>query len=326
MLTSHVKKDNTAVFYYPDPRPEEVYVTGSFCGWKTPGFPLHRVENFFAGEVPNFPQGEYEYKFIVDGNWVNDPHNVITAFDSSGNENSVIYHRANKGFLYHFDFYSPAIDENRGYVIYLPPGYFISGERYSTIYLFHGALDWEYTWAHRGLIHLRLDNLRYSGRVGEMIVVMPRENGDLFRGDRRFEKYVLEDLLGHIDFEYRTIKHQKHRAIDGLSTGGFNSFLLGAGRPDLFCSIGAMSGSYDRRIFEVIRRNADEIIKNRLRFHVSCGQGDVSMELSRSLATLLRSEGIYVEYYENPGSHDWEFWGPAATGNLQFHWWSFNRT
>lgn len=325
MFLSHVRGDNTAVFMYPDSRPQQVFVTGDFNGWDTPGLPLHRVEGGWKGEFPNFPVGEYGYKFVADGHWVTDPHNVLTQQEGGGSENSVINHRVNKGSVYHFDFYTPSVDENRGYVIYLPPGYFLSDDHYSTLYLLHGALDWEYTWVHRGLIHYTLDHLRTSGKLGEMIVVMPRENGEFFRGDDRFADYIHRDLVGHIDMEFKTIAHPKHRGIDGLSTGAFSSLVLGAGNPYLFTSIAGLSGSYDRRVFETIRHNVGEIRKYDSRFMISCGQGDPSCGLSRALADTIRGEGIYVEYYENPGPHDWEFWGPAIAGNLQFHWWSFQR-
>lgn len=285
MFITHVRADNTAVFMYPDPRPFRVYVTGSFNGWDTPGIPLYRIEGGWKCEVPNFPQGEYFYKFIADGTWVTDPVNVLTRSDESGRENSLLTHRMNKGTLSHFTFYSPAINEHRGYVIYLPPSYFLSDEeRYSTVYLLHGALDWEYTWVHKGLIHYTLDHLHATGKIGEMIVVMPRENGEFFRGDGRFGEYLSKDLPGHIDVEFRTIPHPGYRAIDGLSTGAFSSVIIGAQKPYHFSSVGGMSGCYDRRVFEAIRHNAEAIRKYKVRFHISCGQGDPSMETSRAIA------------------------------------------
>jgi enterochelin esterase family protein len=310
---------------YPDPHHGEVFVTGDFNGWSAPGFPMQRIEGGWRGEVPDFPQGEFAYKFVVDGHWIADPFNAMTVDDGIGGENSIITHRVNRGSLFHFNFYSPAIDDYRGYVIYLPPGYFLSEDHYSTIYLLHGALDWEYTWAHKGYVHFTMDQLRSQGKAGEMIIVMPKENGEFHGGDNRFADYIYRDLVGHVDFEFKTIAHPKHRAIDGLSTGGFASIVLGSGHPYVFSSVGAMSGSYDQRVFDSIRHNAEAIKKYDVRFHISCGHGDASADVSRALAEAIRSEGIYVEYYQNPGPHDWEFWGPAIAGNLEFHWWSFQR-
>jgi enterochelin esterase-like enzyme len=322
LITSHVRDDNTAVFHYPDPYPGSVFVTGSFCGWDIPGYELRRTGSTWAVEIPNFPQGEHEYKFIVDGHWVPDPVNVNM---HKGSENSIITHRMNRGSIFHFEFYSPAINENRGYVIYLPPGYYLTDEKYPTVYLLHGALDWEYTWVHKGLVHMTLDHLRASGKIGEMIVVMPRENGELFRGDDRYADYIAKDLVGHVDYEFRTISHQRQRAIDGLSTGAFSSMVLGAWKPHVFSSIGTMSGCYDRRAFEAVWHNGEAMRRNNQKYHVSCGFDEPCIDTCRELARTLVYEGIPVEYYENPGPHDWELWRPAVSGNMQFHWWNFQR-
>jgi enterochelin esterase-like enzyme len=322
LIASHVREDNKGYFYFPYPHPESVYVTGSFCGWDIPGYELSRNGNGWSAEIPNFPHGEHEYKFIVDGNWIPDPLNVSV---QRGSENSIITHGVNRGSIYHFEFYSPAINENRGYVIYLPPGYHLTDERYGVVYLLHGALDWEYTWVHKGLVHMTLDYLRTSGKIGEMIVVMPRENGEFYRGNDRFADYIANDLVGHIDYEFRTIPNQKYRALDGLSTGAYSSLVLGAWRPDVFSSIGTMSGCYDRRAFEAIWHNGGAMRKYNQRYHVSCGLDEPCKHICRELAQTLVYEGIPVEYYENPGPHDWELWRPSISGNMEFHWWSFQR-
>ena len=325
MFTSHVNANDTAVFYYPDERPHQVFAIGDFNGWRTPGLPLQRIPGGWQGEYQGIPRGEFNYKFIVDGNWIPDPSNVLRKPDGHGSENSILYHGINKGMVYHFEFYSPSIEQTRGYCIYLPPGYFYSDRRFNTIYLLHGALDWEYTWVHRGFVNKTLDHLRSAGSIGDMIVVMPRENGEFFRGDGRFADYIFQDLLGHIDFEFKTIPDQKHRAIDGLSTGGYSSLVLGSGHPDLYSSVGAMSGSYDGRTVNAIKYNAGRMRDHGLRFYISCGLGDPSYELSGQMAEILRNQGLECEFQANPGPHDWEFWGPSVAGNLQFHWWSFQR-
>jgi enterochelin esterase-like enzyme len=325
MFTSHVRADNTAIFYYPDLRPHTVYVIGDFNGWQTPGIPMRRIENGWKAEIGGFPPGETAYKFVADGHWVNDPHNVLTVDDGYGNHNSVIYHRVDKGSVYHFDFYAPAVEEYRGYCIYLPPGYFYSENHYSSVYLLHGLLDWEYTWTHKGYINKTIDHLRQTGKIGEMIVIMPRENGEFFNGNGMFADYIFKDLLGHIDFEFKTIAHPDHRAIDGLSTGGYSSLVIGAANPHLYASVGGMSSSIDARVFQTVRNHADQLKHFNTRFHITCGEGDPSVGLSGELAKVIRSFGIECEFFANPGPHDWEFWGPAAAGNLQFHWWSFQR-
>lgn len=325
MLLSHIDSFNNAFFYYPDPHKHSVHVLGDFNGWQTPGIPMQRQDKGWHLKLENIPFNELSYKFLADGEWVNDPCNVLRSFDGYGSENSVIYNHKDRGNVYHFDFYSPSIQQTRGYTIYLPPDYFKPDKHFSALYLLHGALDWEYTWVHKGRINLTLDRLKKSGKIGDMIVIMPRENGEFFRGEDMYADYIYKDLVGHIDVEFKTIPHPKHRAIDGLSTGAFSSIVIGASHPYIFSSIAGMSGSYDSRTFDAIQYNLDLIKRNGPRFYISCGQADPSCEVSGRLAQLIRSHGIECEFYANPGPHDWEFWGPSVAGNLEFHWWNFQK-
>lgn len=66
-----------------------VAVAGSFNKWNQSQFLFARVGGEWICRV-NLPPGKYEYKFIVDGNWLTDPRNPKTEQDERGNENSVL--------------------------------------------------------------------------------------------------------------------------------------------------------------------------------------------------------------------------------------------
>ncbi|HEX8890781.1 MAG TPA: M56 family metallopeptidase [Pyrinomonadaceae bacterium] len=66
-----------------------VAVAGSFNNWNQSQFLFTRVGDEWICKV-NLPPGKYEYKFIVDGNWLVDPRNPKTTYDDRGNENSVL--------------------------------------------------------------------------------------------------------------------------------------------------------------------------------------------------------------------------------------------
>ena len=71
----------------PDAR--EVAVVGSFSGWQEIR-PLKKGKAGMWQTWINLEPGEHEYRFLVDGTWVNDPvsaHRVPNAF---GTENSVV--------------------------------------------------------------------------------------------------------------------------------------------------------------------------------------------------------------------------------------------
>jgi chromosome partitioning protein len=72
------------------PRAQEVQVTGSFNGWSREGTPLRRREDGrWECTLPVAP-GQHEYRYIVDGTWVPDPHNPRHEQNEFGGTNSLL--------------------------------------------------------------------------------------------------------------------------------------------------------------------------------------------------------------------------------------------
>ncbi len=70
------------------PRAKTVRVTGSFCDWSAKGLPLNRREDGTWEYHMALESGQYEYRFIVDGAWLPDPHNTETVANEFGGANS----------------------------------------------------------------------------------------------------------------------------------------------------------------------------------------------------------------------------------------------
>ncbi len=68
----------------------QVVLTGSFSGWDENAFIMDRVEGGWATRL-QLDAGRYEYKFIVDGQWVEDPHNPEKRKNRYQTYNSVLY-------------------------------------------------------------------------------------------------------------------------------------------------------------------------------------------------------------------------------------------
>jgi chromosome partitioning protein len=79
------------LFSLDAPRALEVRVTGEFNNWTGDGVPLERdaVDGLWKA-VLHIPPGEYEYRFIVDGVWMRDPHNRDYIRNEFGEENSLL--------------------------------------------------------------------------------------------------------------------------------------------------------------------------------------------------------------------------------------------
>jgi 1,4-alpha-glucan branching enzyme len=68
---------------------KSVAVAGSFNDWNAKKTPLRKVGDCWTASV-ELPRGRYEYRFVVDGNWVSDPNAKETAANPFGGSNSVL--------------------------------------------------------------------------------------------------------------------------------------------------------------------------------------------------------------------------------------------
>lgn len=83
--------DNIATFNVYAPDAQTVHIAGNFTNWAESPMRMHRRDGGWWSIVLRFPRGNYEYKYIIDGeNWITDPMNPQTVSDDEGNINSVI--------------------------------------------------------------------------------------------------------------------------------------------------------------------------------------------------------------------------------------------
>jgi len=90
-IAKKATKEKTVTFAIEAPKANKVMLAGSFNNWNHTNAPLKRVnkEGLWTKNMALNP-GRYEYKFIVDGSWINDPRNRKTVRNPFGTENSLI--------------------------------------------------------------------------------------------------------------------------------------------------------------------------------------------------------------------------------------------
>jgi len=151
--------------------------------------------------------------------------------------------------------HSPSLEGNplgdpatRNMTIYLPPSYDTSEAHYPVVYLLHGAGADETTYAELGIPSL-LDELITAGEMEEMIVVMPdgsnKYGGSSYANSEltgNYEAYITEEIVSHIDANYRTIVGPDSRGIVGASGGGHSAVTLAMKYPDVFGAVACHSG------------------------------------------------------------------------------------
>jgi 1,4-alpha-glucan branching enzyme len=71
------------------PQASSVVVAGSFNNWDTQKIRLKRDGDDWKANVPLAP-GRYEYRFVVDGEWITDPNCRECVQNDYGSTNSVL--------------------------------------------------------------------------------------------------------------------------------------------------------------------------------------------------------------------------------------------
>ncbi len=93
----HLVEEGKVLFRFRDPQASTVYVVGEFNNW-TPNQEARmepKGQGLFETRIDLEP-GIYQYRFIVDGRWVEDPENPRTAPAPFGGVNSVLEVRGEK--------------------------------------------------------------------------------------------------------------------------------------------------------------------------------------------------------------------------------------
>jgi enterochelin esterase-like enzyme len=152
---------------------------------------------------------------------------------------------------------SPAAGgQKRAFLIYLPPSYSTPQgrtRRYPSLYLLHGSPGSQRDWFTGGKAAQSADTLIAQGEIPELIMISPDGNGrsgetsewgNSFDKRQNIETFVAVDLVNYVDHKYRTIADTAHRAIGGLSMGGFGAMNIAVHHPDIFGSVISLGGYY----------------------------------------------------------------------------------
>ncbi len=75
-------------FEFPAPDAQKVYLAGDFNNWDTSASLMKKEKGIWKTTVSLKP-GRYEYRFLVDGNWENDPSCCDCVPNEFGSQNCV---------------------------------------------------------------------------------------------------------------------------------------------------------------------------------------------------------------------------------------------
>ena len=233
-------------------------------------------------------------------------------------------------------YFSETTNAWRKFYIYCPPGYESDiNKKYPVLYLQHGGGEDETGWVRQGDVDIILDNLIAAGKAVPMLIVMensnaikPGETGggmmmggapgsnEWMSGPSTFKEVLINDLIPFVDKTFRTIPDREHRAMAGLSMGGFLTVNTVFEHPETFAYIGAFSGGMRISSDDDIKTQYNGALKDpgafNKRFKVffqSIGTAEGPWPRVKQTHVILNEAGYNNVYFESPGTaHEWLTW------------------
>ncbi|MEV6350325.1 alpha/beta hydrolase-fold protein [Actinoplanes sp. NPDC051851] len=141
----------------------------------------------------------------------------------------------------------------RPILIYTPPGYDDTDERYPSIYVIQGYSGQVTMWTNRQAFREPFvetaDRVFAEGRAPGCVIVYvdawTAYGGSQFvdsPGTGNYHSYLCDEVVPWVDARFRTIADRESRAVSGKSSGGFGAMITPMLRPDLFGALATHAG------------------------------------------------------------------------------------
>jgi enterochelin esterase family protein len=201
------------------------------------------------------------------------------------------------------------------------------------LYLQHGGGEDETGWPNQGRVDFIMDNLIAEGQAKPMLIVMDRgyavnpaappsirEPGarGFLQLNTALADVFIKEIIPTIDRDFRTIVDREHRAMAGLSMGGFQSFQITMSNLDHFAYVGGFSGaafmppgSDITKMYDGVWADATAFNQKVKLIYISIGTDEPERMYQgiNNFHLELEKAGIKHIYFESPGTaHEWLTW------------------
>ncbi len=248
--TKPVQVQEGILFSYYSPGAKEIFLAGDFNGWKSSGTPLIKgKDDVWRAVLRLKPKRSYDYKYIVDGNWVNDPNNKDLNPDVAGGANSVVFigergdilaeanperysftpeGRGIKQRSYHSTRYNRDFD-----FYYIPPPTEDGREKLPLVVCLNN--------------YIKSQEIHSYARQNGFLTVMPSVavGGEYIRQGRLD---VFPELLGIVRGLFPV--DEDGVFVTGMSNGGLEALLVSLYYPDLIAASAVVFGPYRLRFYK----------------------------------------------------------------------------
>lgn len=338
-----VHPNRTVTFNFRSPTARQVQLSGQFLKGNQPLKADPCTAGLWTVTVGPVEPNLYPYCFVVDGVQVADPANE-DIFPNENFKNSLVDIPGDKPSIHSvqnvphgevtYCFYSSkTLNVTRPLVVYTPPGYRASTEKYPVLYLVSGTTDTEETWFKVGRANFILDNLIAQKRAVPMIVVMPY--GNMLNGTpdpttpqaaemyKVFSTELVENIMPYVEANFRTIPDREKRAIAGFSRGGGQSLFAGFTNIDKFAWIGSYSAYLTAEVFDKYFSDLSakpEVTNQKLKLlWMGVGKEDFLYKQAVAFDNLMTEKKINHKVLFTGGGHTWMNARHYLTETLQLY-------
>jgi enterochelin esterase-like enzyme len=347
ITSPQVNPDHTVTFRLKAPNARNVEIQGDWMpvkGWfPEPEKMKKGADGVWTYTTDVLPSELYSYSFIADSLKMTDPNDVYFIRDVASVFNVFLVEGGIADLFKVTDvphgsvtrrwYESPSLNMTRRMTIYTPPGYESGKEKYPVLYLLHGVGGDEEAWMALGRTSQILDNLIAQGKAKPMIVVMPNGHTsntaapgesskgyykpvmmtpDVFNGE--MEK-SFGDIIKFTENNYRVQADKAHRAIAGLSMGGFHSLQISANYPNTFDYVGLFSPAITAPknskavVYQDFDKKLDVLFNNGCKLYwIGIGKTDFLYNNVAEYRQKLNKMGTKYTYRESEGGHIWRNW------------------
>ncbi len=215
------------------------------------------------------------------------------------------------------------------FFVYTPPDYGSnSNNRYPVLYLQHGMGEDETGWVTQGKLNIIMDDMIASGRCKPMVIVMsngecsmmfkPKPGLDVNEARKqfgaRFTPILLHEIIPLVDSTFRVYTDRDHRALAGLSWGGYQTLQIGPSNLDKFSYLGAFSGFAPFNPETDLKTVYNGVFSDSMAFNkkvhaLFLGIGSEEGPRMDALSATLTKAGIHNTYYVSQNTaHEWLTW------------------
>jgi enterochelin esterase-like enzyme len=225
-------------------------------------------------------------------------------------------------------FYSPSREKTINFIIYTPPGYEENNTRFPVLYFLHGRggnhfLYWgsisQSIPEADGDAGAWISELINNEIIPPMIIVTPDDSDGLWGQEN--EIMITEELINHIDSNWRTIPNRTGRAIEGFSMGGMGASRYASRHADLYCSTIIMAAPHVEELLPDWEQNRREFTNTDLNIRLVVGSDDGQLEPMQLLHESLNTQIIPHQFDVIPGvGHNvGELYNLVGIEGLRFH-------